>query len=95
MRDGVQAQEATEQPGTAVAGRRIGLALSGGGVRAAVFHLGVLKRVAAENLLEEVSAVSTVSGGSLITAAMSRWPVCGGRRRATFSTTFCLRCAVG
>lgn len=58
---------------------RIGLALSGGGVRASTFHLGVLKRLAAENLLERVSVVSTVSGGSLVTAAVvaeagMRWP---------------------
>jgi patatin-like phospholipase len=44
---------------------KIGLALSGGGIRAAVFHLGVLRRLAAENLLEAVSSLSTVSGGSL------------------------------
>lgn len=49
---------------------RIGLALSGGGVRAATFHMGVLRRLAAEGLLEQVSVVSTVSGGSLVTAAI-------------------------
>ena len=51
-------------------GKEIGLALSGGGVRAAVFHLGVLKRLADEGLLESVSAISTVSGGSLVMAAI-------------------------
>jgi NTE family protein len=59
--------------------RRIGLALSGGGIRAAVFHLGVFHRLADEGLLEAVSAISTVSGGSLVTAAVlsnggMRWP---------------------
>ena len=44
--------------------RRIGLALSGGGVRAATFHMGVLRRLAAEALLERISIISTVSGGS-------------------------------
>lgn len=58
---------------------KIGLALSGGGVRAAVFHLGVLRRLADQGLLEEVSVLSTVSGGSLVTAltfshAGMRWP---------------------
>jgi NTE family protein len=58
---------------------RIGLALSGGGVRAAVFHLGVLRRLASEHLIENVSVVSTVSGGSLVTAAIisqagMKWP---------------------
>ncbi len=57
----------------------IGLTLSGGGIRAAVFHLGVLRRLADEDLLESVSQLSTVSGGSLVTAAViaksqMRWP---------------------
>lgn len=57
----------------------MGLALSGGGMRAAVFHLGVLGRLASEGLLENVVFVSTVSGGSLGTGlvyslAGNRWP---------------------
>ena len=44
---------------------KIGLALSGGGFRATVMHLGVLARLAEEDRLEEVSFLSTVSGGSL------------------------------
>jgi NTE family protein len=44
---------------------QIGLALSGGGIRAAVFHLGVLRRLAEQEFLENVSQISTVSGGSL------------------------------
>lgn len=57
----------------------IALALSGGGVRAAVFHLGVLKRLAEWALLEKVTFLSTVSGGSLITGLIyslsgNRWP---------------------
>ena len=43
----------------------ITLALSGGGFRATVYHLGVLARLAAENKLEDVRLLSTVSGGSL------------------------------
>jgi NTE family protein len=43
----------------------IALALSGGGFRATVFHLGVLTRLAEENQLENVGYLSTVSGGSL------------------------------
>jgi NTE family protein len=68
------------QPATArSADRKIGFALSGGGARAAVFHLGVIKRLAEEGLLEEVSTISTVSGGSLVMAAIishaaMRWP---------------------
>ena len=44
---------------------QISLAMSGGGFRATVFHLGMLGRLARENHLEEVGLLSTVSGGSL------------------------------
>lgn len=44
---------------------RIGLALSGGGMRAAVFHLGILQALAEEGLLQQVSRISTVSGASI------------------------------
>lgn len=52
----------------------IGLALSGGGFRAAAFHLGVLKRLRELGLLSRVHVLSTVSGGSIIGAlwAMAR-----------------------
>lgn len=43
----------------------IGLALSGGGFRAAAFHLGVLKRLEELGVLPRLSRVSTVSGGSI------------------------------
>lgn len=45
---------------------RIGLALSGGGVRAAAFHLGVLRFLADQKQLENVTHLSSVSGGSLL-----------------------------
>ncbi|RPJ37283.1 MAG: patatin-like phospholipase family protein [Chloroflexi bacterium] len=44
---------------------KISLALSGGGFRATVFHLGVLARLARSNKMEQVELLSTVSGGSL------------------------------
>ena len=44
----------------------IALVLSGGGIRAMAFHLGVLRRMAELGLLDRVSHVSSVSGGSLI-----------------------------
>ncbi len=58
---------------------RIGLALSGGGVRAAAFHAGVLQRLADNGWLERVQQISSVSGGSLFTglvfhASGYRWP---------------------
>ena len=57
----------------------IGLALSGGGMRATVFHLGALARLAREKHFEHITFVSTVSGGSLAVAlawaaAGSSWP---------------------
>jgi len=45
---------------------RVGLALSGGGVRAVVFHLGVLEWLATTAVWDRISQVSTVSGGSLV-----------------------------
>jgi NTE family protein len=62
-----------------MAKNRIGLALSGGGNRAAVFHLGLLRRLALENKLGDVSHISTVSGGSLLVALVfslnkMEWP---------------------
>ena len=58
---------------------KIGLALSGGGFRATVFHLGVLARLAEDDLLKDVQIVSTVSGGSLCAALLfassdNQWP---------------------
>lgn len=68
---------------------KLGLALSGGGVRAAAFHLGVLRRLADEHLMESVTALSTVSGGSLITAAIvshagMRWPTSAEFKQTIF-----------
>ena len=58
---------------------KIGLALSGGGFRATVFHLGVLARLAEGKQLEQTSLLSTVSGGSLCAGLVFtlndlRWP---------------------
>ena len=55
------------------------LALSGGGTRAMAFHAGVLKFLAEGSALERVKAISTVSGGSLLTGVIFhlsgyRWP---------------------
>ncbi|MGA6947811.1 MAG: patatin-like phospholipase family protein, partial [Solirubrobacterales bacterium] len=48
---------------------KIGLALSGGGFRAAFFHVGVLARLAELGMLPRVEVISTVSGGSIVGAA--------------------------
>lgn len=47
---------------------KLGLALSGGGFRAAFFHVGVLASLAEKDLLRSVSVISTVSGGGIIGA---------------------------
>lgn len=47
---------------------KIGLALSGGGFRAAFFHVGVLARLAELEILPRVEVISTVSGGSIVGA---------------------------
>jgi len=47
----------------------LALALSGGGYRAATFHLGVLRFLERVELLDSVTALSTVSGGSIVGCA--------------------------
>src|SRR5262245_24862465 len=47
---------------------KVGLALSGGGFRASLFHLGVLARLAEADVLRFVETLSTVSGGSIVGA---------------------------
>lgn len=47
---------------------RLGLGLSGGGLRASFFHIGVFAQMAELNLLRHVEVISTVSGGSIIGA---------------------------
>lgn len=45
--------------------KRIGLALSGGGFRAAAFHLGVFRKLESLGLLAKLDLLSCVSGGSI------------------------------
>lgn len=47
---------------------KVGLALSGGGFRASLFHIGVLARLAEMDMLRHVEVLSCVSGGSIIGA---------------------------
>ena len=54
--------------------RAIGLALSGGGFRATLFHLGTLWRINEMGMLPSLSAISAVSGGSLVAGLLGiRW----------------------
>jgi predicted acylesterase/phospholipase RssA len=47
---------------------KVGLGLSGGGFRAALFHIGVLAKLAELDVLRHVEALSCVSGGSIVGA---------------------------
>jgi predicted acylesterase/phospholipase RssA len=50
--------------------RQFGLALSGGGFRAALYHLGVVRFLRDVQLLPAISRITSVSGGSIIGAHM-------------------------
>jgi len=59
--------------------RQIALVLSGGGIRAMIFHAGVLKHLAENQAIESIHRISTVSGGSLLLGLMLhesdyQWP---------------------
>lgn len=47
---------------------RVGLALSGGGFRASLFHIGVLAKLAEFDALRQIEVLSCVSGGSIVGA---------------------------
>ena len=47
---------------------KVGLALSGGGFRASLFHIGILARLAECRVLRRVEVLSCVSGGSILGA---------------------------
>jgi predicted acylesterase/phospholipase RssA len=54
--------------------RRFVLALSGGGLRATLFHLGVITHLQQTHRLRRVSGVVSVSGGSILAAHfVSKW----------------------
>ena len=65
----------------AIAPPKVCLALSGGGYRATLFHLGALRRLNELGLLTVLDHVSSVSGGSIIAAhlatAFDPWPETG------------------
>jgi NTE family protein len=46
--------------------RKLDLCLSGGGYRAALFHLGALRRLNELELLDKIDRISSVSGGSIL-----------------------------
>src|SRR4051812_33712446 len=60
---------------------RVALCLSGGGLRAALFHLGALRRLNELGILCQVDTIVSVSGGSILAAFLARnikdqgWPI--------------------
>ena len=50
---------------------KIGLALSGGGWRATLYHLGVVRFLRDSDLLAQVSHITSVSGGSVLAAHLA------------------------
>ncbi|MBB5271960.1 patatin-like phospholipase family protein [Quisquiliibacterium transsilvanicum] len=53
----------------------VGLALSGGGFRAVLFHCGTLIRLNQLGILSKLARVSSVSGGSIVAGVLAtRWP---------------------
>lgn len=62
--------------------KRIGVAFSGGGIRAVAYHCGVLKWFAEKGVLENIEQISSVSGGSLFVGLVFhfsgyQWPSSG------------------
>jgi hypothetical protein len=64
---GVDVEYVDEPP----AGRRIGIALSGGGIRSAAFNLGALQALQECEFLESADYLAAVSGGNYIASALT------------------------
>jgi NTE family protein len=58
------------EPSRAPAG--IGIALSGGGFRAVLFHVGSLRRLVELNILTRLGRVSSISGGSIVAGRLAQ-----------------------
>lgn len=76
------AEESQEAPNVApdISTRdEVALCLSGGGYRAALFHLGALRRLDELGVLPRITTVSSVSGGSIVSAFLATrldpWPL--------------------
>ena len=61
-----------------------GLALSGGGYRASLFHLGVTRRLHELGILQNTTRLSSVSGGSILAGHLAHRMLECGRTRLEF-----------
>src|SRR5258708_4873502 len=75
-----QSEWETKRPGSSQLGDNgkfvrpsIWLSLSGGGLRAAIFQYGCLKRLNEVGLLSHVNSISATSGGAIIAALLARF----------------------
>src|SRR5204863_2158617 len=59
------------EPAATSAGKKIGLALSGGGFRATLYHLGLVRFLRDAGILPQVSHITSVSGGSILAAHLA------------------------
>ena len=64
-RENIESHRRSLSDSTLAAQPYCGLALSGGGIRAASFHLGVVQSLSAHNVLPWIDYISAVSGGAL------------------------------
>src|SRR4051812_14157014 len=60
-----------DRPPGAPPARKIGLALSGGGFRATVYHLGLVRFLRDAGILPSVTHITAVSGGSICAAHLA------------------------
>ncbi|MEO5332024.1 MAG: patatin-like phospholipase family protein [Magnetococcus sp. YQC-5] len=63
-----------EEPGAgSIPQDRIGLAISGGGIRSATFSLGILQFLGKKNFFSQFDYLSTVSGGGFLGSCLTSW----------------------
>ena len=66
------ATSSSKSPAGMISNDYVGLAISGGGIRSATFHLGLLQTLARARLISQIDLMSTVSGGGYIGAFLGR-----------------------
>src|SRR5260370_12308850 len=62
----------SQDPAGLISNDYVGLAISGGGIRSATFHLGILQTLARARLISQIDFMSTVSGGGYIGTFLGR-----------------------